>query len=949
MEKNIINQLDIIEKAIKWVKETESMSGAKGENAYQKLVNYRRKLNKKKYAVSGNPAIAIYGASQMGKSYLVSNLLSEAGTPFNVIDGQGGHYIFLDDINPEGRKKEATSIVTRFSTNYKWQNPSFPVKVKLLTPADLVLVLCDTYYNDIKIKIDTALKVDIINEKINKIYIEYCEKPNQQTFLNGDSVLDILDYFKANISTKGANVIHSSFFEKIPSVIEKIKPNQWSNVFSLLWNENENINKLFENLLENYSKVSFCDEIYVPINAVLRQHGTILDVSRLIEIYGEKSGTELNYVRDTSVLFFHDGQEKVIEDFSKAFLCALAAELTFCLPKELEKSKAFLENSDLLDFPGTRNRLGVHEEEILNDDMPKMLLRGKLSYLFNKYSYSEKINILLFCQNNEKVEVQNIVPDLLNDWINEMVGRTPEDRNRFISNAKLSPLFIISTMFNIDMEFDYNNDRPNNVDSRNNRWKGRFITVFNEIFGSNKWLTEWTSSNRYFQNIYMLRDFRFSADTASKLFKGYNENNIENEEIFHDSYKNFRQDLKKSFIEHEFVKKHFENPEESWDRAASINEDGSKLIIEKLNVASRNINIARIDKTLQEIKSIQVSVLALLMEYYNSTDKADSLLKAIETAGNVQANLAIAFGRDPYFFGRLMRELMITNTEVFGIYINKIRDIEKKDVVNMDQYIGIRLQVPEIDPNASYETNLEYLRRHFEIRTIEQCRKFFEEEKGIDVNELFYGNKERVKSFSQVLAIELEKYWFEHHIHKNEKFISEIVTREGFYEIHEMFRRLYEKLYMNDKIAERIRRYVDGYRNIEDVYEMIADISAEIFNNFVKTIGSDYYNESNYDDLKKAAENVNGLNWNHSELQYEINSKNEVSELINQMGNLSELLNENPLPKHKLKFLPNYRNYIIWYDLLKAGFVTASGVPNYDPLANEKLGRLIYECETIEF
>ena len=27
----------------------------------------------------------------------------------------------------------------------------------------------------------------------------------------------------------------------------------------------------------------------------------------------------------------------------------------------------------------------------------------------------------------------------------------------------------------------------------------------------------------------------------------------------------------------------------------------------------------------------------------------------------------------------------------------------------------------------------------------------------------------------------------------------------------------------------------------------------------------------------------------------------------------------------------------MWYDLLKAGFVTASGVPNYDPIANEKL------------
>ena len=60
------------------------------------------------------------------------------------------------------------------------------------------------------------------------------------------------------------------------------------------------------------------------------------------------------------------------------------------------------------------------------------------------------------------------------------------------------------------------------------------------------------------------------------------------------------------------------------------------------------------------------------------------------------------------------------------------------------------------------------------------------------------------------------------------------------------------------------------------------------------------------------------------------------------------LLNQNPLPKEKLKMLPNYRNYIMWRDLLKAGFVTASGVPNYDPIANDKLGSIISECETTQ-
>ena len=163
----------------------------------------------------------------MGKSYLVSNLLSDSGTPFTVIDGESKSYVFLDEINPEGKKKEATSIVTRFSTNYTWINPAFPVKVKLLSPADIVLVLCDSYFNDVKTKSDTALKTDFINKKVEEIWTKYDSKTNQQTLLDEDFILDIFDYFHTNFFTKATNVIDSTFFKKIPSLISKVQPGEW--------------------------------------------------------------------------------------------------------------------------------------------------------------------------------------------------------------------------------------------------------------------------------------------------------------------------------------------------------------------------------------------------------------------------------------------------------------------------------------------------------------------------------------------------------------------------------------------------------------------------------------------------------------------------------------------------------------------------------------------------
>jgi len=948
MDQKINIQLNIIDKSINWVKETKSMGGQKGEIAYRNFVNFRRKLNKKKLTLEGNPAAAIYGASQMGKSYLVGSLLSESGKPFTVIDGENNNYDFINEINPIGKKTEATSLVTRFSTNYEWINPAFSVKAKLLSPADLVLVLCDSYYNDVKVKIDIAWKSDTINEKISEYCDKYEKKLPQQTLIGEDDVLDIYDYFHSNFSIKATNIIHSTFFNRIPSLIARTQPNEWSEIFGLLWNGNEKITKLFSELLEQYEKLEFSDVVYLPIDAALRDNGTLLDVARLHEIYGADTGSERNYKSDTSILVVKNGSEKTINNFSKSYLCALTAELIFRLPAELEISKPFLKNTDLLDFPGARNRLGIHEEEIIDKEIPKMLLRGKVAYLFNKYSYSEKINILLFCQNSEKSEVQNILPELLNNWIGDMIGKTAEERNIFIEKSKVPPLFVISTMLNIDLQFDFNNDRIDNIDYRISRWKRRFITVFNEVFGSKKWLTDWTLSKNNFQNIFLLRDYFYSSDTESKIFRGYNESKKEQEEITPEIYPDFRNDLRKSFIEYDFVKRHFENPAESWDRASSLNQDGTQLIIEKLTIAANNINDAIAEKSVNELNNITQNILDELKKYFHDSDSSARLAKEISKAGSIQANLDIAFGQNPYFFGIMMSELMLPQSAVYNLFLLKIRDIERKDKVDMDKYSAIRMNVSQLSPNDNFDINLERLRVHYEKQTKEDCQAYFESE-DIDLNELFYGNNERVKNFSLVLAEALETYWFEEYMVVNKRNLSKVFSENSLHDILAMLRALFKKLQISKIIDESIRRQVVGGRNIEDIYEMIADISTEIVNKFINTVGLEYYSESDFNDLKKVSEQTSGLFWEHKQLTFENNNLAEAADLITKMGNLPELLNQNPLPVESIKSLPNYRNYKLWYDLLKAGFVTAIGVPEFNPKDNEKLKVIIDECKTIKY
>jgi hypothetical protein len=180
MVENILKQLEILEKSNVWIK--NSLDGEKQKNAYRYLVNCRRKLNKKKFALEGNPAAALYGESQVGKSYLISSLLTENGKPFGIKNENGKYHNFIEEINPPGGGSESTSLISRFSVNYKPVNSKYPIKAILLSPADLVLVLCDSFYNDINLKTSQNihfLSTEEINTEVFQLKEKFRNKPIQ--------------------------------------------------------------------------------------------------------------------------------------------------------------------------------------------------------------------------------------------------------------------------------------------------------------------------------------------------------------------------------------------------------------------------------------------------------------------------------------------------------------------------------------------------------------------------------------------------------------------------------------------------------------------------------------------------------------------------------------------------------------------------------------------------
>ena len=246
-------------------------------------------------------------------------------------------------------------------------------------------------------------------------------------------------------------------------------------MFGLIWNNNSELNRLFNLLINEYRKLNFETNVYVPFEAVLRDKGTLLKIDWLDSVCGIHKDTNA----DVLYTDIYDGDGNIIaKDFSKAYLSALISELTFILPEAVANERKFLKKIDLLDFPGARSREKIKEQQ-LGEVLPTILRRGKVAYLFNKYSRSFKISAVLFCHHNDQ-KTEPTIGATINNWIEDNIGDTPEKRAKVLSRTNgIAPLFLICTKFNIDLERT-KNDTHETASKLDSHW-ARFNTTLPKI------------------------------------------------------------------------------------------------------------------------------------------------------------------------------------------------------------------------------------------------------------------------------------------------------------------------------------------------------------------------------------------------------------------------------------------------------------------------------------
>ena len=216
------------------------------------------------------------------------------------------------------------------------------------------------------------------------------------------------------------NLLATGYFENLGNIIESIPVEDWENVFGFFWGHHPVISEIFIKLIKTAKSLNFSKITYVSLDAFNKQEGTILHVDRLYELVGlenlSKDTTDVLQIAKVQHINVMNEDGNIVHNIPKDAFCALAQEVDFSITdptneeskKAVEKAKPVLAKMDVLDFPGARSREEIPVANLGYESAATMVVRGKVAYLFNKYSSQYLISSLLFCQDERQSEVKSL-------------------------------------------------------------------------------------------------------------------------------------------------------------------------------------------------------------------------------------------------------------------------------------------------------------------------------------------------------------------------------------------------------------------------------------------------------------------------------------------------------------------------------------------------------------
>ncbi len=593
----------LLRSALDWVAHSEDAEVAGNQRLLKDLKTAIYQTKNLHSAAAAKMCVGVYGPSQAGKSYLVSALARRPGTKMLALMG-GREVDFIETINPEGGK-ESTGLVTRFTIDRIVPPAGFPLQLKLLSEIDLVKLFVNSYANDILKDEDDELQRH--QEQVQLVLAELETLPWGDSPYTVEDVYDLEDYcnkrFSDNYRIQALKKM--DFWPRAAELLPALGISGRQRLVQILWEELPSFSGLFSNLASELARLGHPPHLFASANALFRTEGaawartenSIINVVTL---------DQLGDLNSLNVEVLVPGSSPL--SISLPNLCALTSELVVSLK---DKPHGIFERADLLDFPGARSRKGQPKsDKTLGQPSVQVgnFLRGKVAYLFDKYSAQLELTSMVLCIGPLNQEVVGL-DAMVEDWIIKTHGDKPEAREKL-----KTALFLVLTKF--DQEFAEGAGKS--LDG--SRWATRLHASLLNSFGAHahktNWVSKWSTKSA-FNNIFWLRNP--NADQSGLV--EYEGSPGESKEISFSKRKvNVIATLRTAFLTHPLVRQHFSDPALAWDSGMALNDGGSSYLMSRLDEAcTDDLKLKQIDERLQALVSERY---ADLKKYYIHSDLA---------------------------------------------------------------------------------------------------------------------------------------------------------------------------------------------------------------------------------------------------------------------------------------------------------------------------------------
>lgn len=636
-------------KAITWVEETRPTSQRLDREAPSLIERLRkvRNLCRRLGAAASRPmSVGFFGMSQAGKSYLISSLArGPNGQLETMLDGQ--RLDFIDHINPPGGGKEATGLVTRFTRRPVESVAGYPVRLELLNEADVIKLLGNSFFCDFN-REKVSLNTDAQHIQAILSAARARRQAKRQPGLDEDAVTDIRDYFEKHFE-KSMNALPADYWPSAIELAPFLAPADRARLFSILWGEFPEFIDGYQTLRQALATLSFATAVNAPTSALVERAGgeysqinSIMNVDAVRCRFGQDADDLV------SVVPMSDGITPAEVRVARSLLAALTKEMVCVLaePPRVE----LLEHVDLLDFPGYRGRMGLEKvaDAAVQDKgahpLGTLLLRGKVAYLFERYTDDQEMNGLILCNaSDEQINITDLGP-VLDSWVWATQGRTPQER------AKRAP-GLLYALTKLDRRLIASlNQTDSNLSMK---WTGMMDAVLLERFGKNEWVRHW-SHDRAFDNVFLVRKPGMATgiiDTVDEVEKGVLP------AVAEDLAR-----MRATFVANEVIQRHVSGPGEKWDAMLALDDGGMSGVVDHLK--SVTMIATKLDRIAEQIAHIEHDLTESQLGGYYRADGADEVARKKQIVDMVLGSLQ----RRPTSFGEVLRQLQPQPEHLRALY-----------------------------------------------------------------------------------------------------------------------------------------------------------------------------------------------------------------------------------------------------------------------------------------